>query len=161
MIFHAQGRRPLPCSGVSERARQNGLVRRALFAHDIGHHALAVHVDAWRRTPDDLDPLHAGGGNALQDALQIVGLGGGPGPVHQHIAGRAGKAPGGIAGIQRKSGQPVHHVIGGGGARIREETGRIDRNPLLGLGQGRARQKPNHENYCLFSCHPYVPCIAV
>ena len=55
---------------------------RAILAHNVGDHALALHVDARRRAADQVDALHACGRNARQNALQIIGLGGRPlGPM--------------------------------------------------------------------------------
>jgi len=145
VIFHAFRRHPLPCPGIGHGRRQNGLVGGAVLAHHIGHDALALHVDAGGRALDHLDPLHTGRRNALQDALQIVILGGGPRPIHQHIARGAGEPAhrGAGARIEGKARQTGHHVIGRGGPGVGEEAGRIDRDSLLRLGQRRAYQEPS------------------
>jgi len=107
-----KARPAMPVAEAVEAGVGGQLGHRGCAAHDVGQHRAALHVDPRSPAADDLDAQHAGGRDALQDVGQGVDLGGGPPPVDQHIARRAGETAHGVALLEGEARRQQDHVVG-------------------------------------------------
>src|SRR5690606_8774487 len=115
-----------------------------VFQDDVGHHGIALHLDAGGAAADQLDPLDLGGHGAAQDVGAGVVLGGRAGAVDQDVADRAFEAARAVAVVDREARHPVDHVQGGVRPGVGEEVGGEDQDALVagggGLAGGRRRR---------------------